>query len=195
MTRPVVSVGPETPLRDGISLLLRHGFAGLPVVDADDRVIGVFTEADALRCGAAGAVGGDATVGGAMTTPVEAVTGDTDVSRVARRLLEDRRRCVPVVHEGVLIGVISRRDLLWRLVREDDSIAAQLRRTLADYSGRGRRWDVDVVGGRATIRGDFSDVAERRVVDVLARTVPGVTDTEVVPVVFEPGRRSGSSAR
>src|SRR6266498_1938614 len=51
MTRPVVRVGPGTPVREAIVLLTEHCVAALPVVDPDDRVLGIFTEADALRSG------------------------------------------------------------------------------------------------------------------------------------------------
>lgn len=184
MSRPAVRVGPNTSVREATALLLQHGFAALPVVNSDEQVVGIFTEADALR----GGVSDDLTeldrpVEDVMTAPVEVVTLNTEISQIARHMLSDRLRCVPVVQEGALVGVISRRDLLRPLVRHDDEIAAQLRALLRDYSGQRGRWTVEVVGGIATISGEFSDEAERRVVDALARTVPGVSHAELVQVV------------
>ncbi|PXY36518.1 CBS domain-containing protein [Prauserella flavalba] len=181
MSRPVVTVSPDTSILDAIALLLRHGFAALPVVDEDDRVIGIFTEADALRGEASAQGRADLTVASSMTRPVEVVTADTDLVRIGRKMLADSLRCVPVVHEGVLIGVVSRRDLLRPLVRQDDAIAAQLRGVLADYDGHRNRWSVEVVGGIATIRGDFADAAERQMLDALAKSVPGVVRTQLAP--------------
>lgn len=47
-----------------------------------------------------------------------------------------------------------------------------------------------MAGGTATIRGEFADLAERRVVDALARTVPGVTSTDIAALI--PEQRSSS---
>ncbi|WP_199433743.1 CBS domain-containing protein [Qaidamihabitans albus] len=180
MTRPVVTVRPDTSIRDAIALLLRHGFAALPVVDDDEQVVGIFTETDALVSGATtGPPPASRTVASVMTAPVEVITADTDITRIGRQMLTDRLRCLPVVYDGVLIGVISRRDLLRPLVRHDDAIAAQLRAVLADYAGHQRQWSVDVVGGIATIRGEFADAAEQSTLHALARTVPGVIRTEL----------------
>lgn len=180
MSRPAVRVGPSTPVREATALLIEHGFAALPVVDADERVVGIFTEADALRSGlGAERPDLDLPVEKMMTSPVEVVSMKTEVARIVRHMLADRFRCVPVVDEGALVGVISRRDLLRPLVRHDDAIAVQLKALLRDYAGQRDRWTVDVIGGVATISGEFADEAERRVVDALARTVPGVNHAEL----------------
>jgi CBS domain-containing protein len=184
MSRPAVRVGPNTSVREATALLLQHGFAALPVVNSDEQVVGIFTETDALRGGVSvESPDLDRPVGAVMTSPVEVVTLDTEIAQIARHMLSDRLRCVPVVQEGALVGVISRRDLLRPLVRHDDAIAAQLQGLLRDYSGQPERWSVEVVGGIATISGEFSDEAERRVVDALAKTVPGISGIELVQVV------------
>ncbi|WP_027941823.1 CBS domain-containing protein [Amycolatopsis taiwanensis] len=186
MTRPVIRVGPNTPVREATALLIQHGFAALPVVSAEEEVVGIFTEADALRSGfGAEPPEFDLPVEKLMTTPAEVVTMNTDVARIARHMLHDRLRCVPVVDDGALVGVISRRDLLRPLVRGDDAIAAQLHALLRDYSGQRDRWTVGVVGGVATVGGDFSDEAERRVVAALAHTVPGVNRVELTHAVTQ----------
>jgi CBS domain-containing protein len=180
MSRPAVRVNTDTTVRRAITLLVQHGFAALPVVDENDRVVGIFTESDALRSDL-GAWDGDRTVESMMTTPVEVVNLDTDISQIGRHMLADRLRCVPVVDDGVLVGVVSRRDLLRPLVRHDDAIAAQLQALLTDYAGHRGRWSVEVVGGVAHISGVFDDEAERRVINALANTVPGVQHAEIVP--------------
>ncbi|MEU5266590.1 CBS domain-containing protein [Amycolatopsis sp. NPDC021455] len=179
MTRPVVRVGPTTPVREAIVLLTEHRVAALPVVGEDDAVLGVFTEADALRGGFTGAAP-EAPVATMMTTPAETVRLDTDITEIARRMLGDRRRSIPVVDDdGVLAGIVSRRDLLCPLVRRDDSIFSHLNALLTDYGGHRDRWAVSVTGGMVTIRGTFTDEAERRVVTALAKTVHGVIDVEL----------------
>jgi CBS domain-containing protein len=180
MTRPVVRIGPGTPVREAIVLLTEHCVAALPVVGEEDAVLGVFTEADALRSGVAGeGPAPDVLVGSVMTTPAETVALDTDVTEIARRMLGDRLRSIPVVDDGVLVGIVSRRDMLSPLVRQDDSIASHLNALLTDYSGHRDRWTISVTGGMVTIRGVFTDEAERRVVVALAKTVYGVVGVEL----------------
>ena len=48
MTRDVATVHPETPLRDAARVLLELRISGLPVIDADNRLVGIVTEADFL---------------------------------------------------------------------------------------------------------------------------------------------------
>ena len=48
MTRDVVSVTPDTPIKDAATMLAERGISGLPVCDADGRVVGVLSEADLL---------------------------------------------------------------------------------------------------------------------------------------------------
>jgi CBS-domain-containing membrane protein len=49
MTREVVTVGPETSVKDAAAVLADRGFAALPVVDEEDRLLGTVAEADVLR--------------------------------------------------------------------------------------------------------------------------------------------------
>ncbi|MCW2527990.1 MAG: hypothetical protein JWM76_2850, partial [Pseudonocardiales bacterium] len=49
MTRSVITVRPETTVRRAAELLTRHGITSLPVLDGDDRVIGIVSESDLIR--------------------------------------------------------------------------------------------------------------------------------------------------
>jgi len=179
MSRPVVSVDTATTVREAITILTEHGFAAVPVIDDVGHVVGIFSESDALRADTT-ATGREQPVTAAMVTPVEVVAPTADVATIAERMLIRRLRCVPVVAEGILIGVVSRRDLLRILVRDDDVIKGNLRRLLDDYAGSRRRWAVTVARGVVTVSGDFADPAEKAVVAALARTVGGVSTVELV---------------
>ena len=184
MSRPVVSVVQDTPMREAITLLTEKGFAAVPVVDELGQVIGIFSESDAVRATmtAADRVDHrDDPVSTAMSTPVEVVTPGTDIATVAERMLARRLRCLPVVEEGLLIGVVARRDLLRTLVHDDDVIGANVRALLDDYAGSRRHWEVGVDKGAVVISGEFADDAERAVVHALARTATGVTSVELRP--------------
>jgi CBS domain-containing protein len=173
MSRPVVSVDTRSTVRDAITVLTEHGFAAVPVVDSDlggDRVVGIFGESDGLRAEHRR----EDLVTTAMTTPVEVTAPDADVATIAERMLAQRLRSLPVVEEGLLVGMVARRDLLRTMVREDDVIAANVRGLLDRYAGSRRHWEVEISTGQVTVTGDFADTAERTLVAALVRTVAGV---------------------
>lgn len=179
MSSPPVTASPDMPIRQAIALLVGHGFACLPVVDADNKVIGLFTETADLHCVDCDEIEG--TVADAMAQPAEAVSPNTDIADVAAALLDTGARCVPVVDQEVLVGVIARRDLLRPVVRTDDRIASHLRALLDDYAAHRGRWAVSVAAGEVTLTGEFFDAAERSVLEALVRTVPGVARARTEP--------------
>lgn len=181
MSRPVISVYGDTPVAEAVVLLTQHGFASLPVVNDDDQVVGIISESDALASGWA-SDGRTAIVEALMTTPVEVAAPDTDVAELARRILAGRLWSIPIVQHGVLVGVVSRRDLLRPMVRRDDVIESAVQALLNDYAGHRDRWRVSVRAGVASISGEFVDEAERKVVGALAGTVPGVVSADLLTV-------------
>jgi CBS domain-containing protein len=183
LSRPVVTVRPETPLTEAIDQLTEHGFAALPVVDDNDGVIGILSESDAL---AASRRLDTAIVQAAMSVPVEVVHPGTDVAVIAYRMLNGGLRSMPVVESGILVGIVARRDLLCALIRDDSTIESKIRALLDDYSGSRRTWAINVEDGRVRIHGSGIDAAEERVIAALARTVDGVAHVEVVDAATAP---------
>ena len=131
MTRNVVKIKVDADFNEVTNLLSEHRISGLPVVDGDDRVIGVITEADVLSM--AGMRKEHAfkdiirhILGEPLSRPKESrrlrdvmsspaiTTGlDADIREVALTLNEKRIKSLPVVDEqGRLIGVISRADIV-----------------------------------------------------------------------------------
>lgn len=109
MTSPVVTVGPQTSVAQIAELLTARRFSAVPVVDSAGAVLGLVSERDLLaRSGR--------TAREVMTTSVISVTTDTDLEQVRRMLVDAPIRRVPVLQAGRLVGIISRHDLVGRLV-------------------------------------------------------------------------------
>jgi len=172
MSRPVVSVDTGATVLEAVTVLTEHGFAAVPVVDDGDRVVGIFSESDGMRAEHRRA----APVTEAMTHVVEVTAPDADVAGIAERMLANHLRSMPVVEEGLLVGIVARRDLLRTMIRTDDVIVANVRGLLDRYAGTRRHWEVAVADGHVTVSGEFADTAERSLVGALVRTVGGIKD-------------------
>jgi CBS domain-containing protein len=185
MTRQVVTVRTDTPARKAAALLSENGITSLPVLDDDDRVVGIVSELDLIRDRmphdprshlrpAAPELRDPARlVGQVMTDTVVCLPETADTGDLASTMLESNVRAVPIVDGARLVGIVSRRDLLRTLLRDDDAIRAEVSQRLDDYAREAGRWKVHVEEGIVTITGHFDD-AQEDVVTVLARTVPGV---------------------
>ncbi|CCH32889.1 CBS domain-containing protein [Actinosynnema sp. NPDC047251] len=178
MTSPVIAVTPDVPAREAAALLVSHGFTATPVVDEDERLIGIVTEADLVRGRYTEGSAGDTPVSSVMTTPVFAMGPGTPVVLIARVMVDDRVRCVPIVDGARLLDVVTRRDLVRALARTDAAIAADVRARLDACAGPGR-WTASVHDGEVSIDADFPDEQSARVAVALAEAVPGVAGARV----------------
>jgi len=154
MTSPVITVRPETPIREIINLMLRSRISGVPVVDDDQRVVGVVSEADLLEKEdrpypeppllswhgrslrlermvgryrkATGAVARDV-----MTENLITAGEDTEVHELAHLMLRHGINRVLIVRDGRLAGIVARADVLKIFLRSDDNLLRTVRETLA----------------------------------------------------------------
>jgi CBS domain-containing protein len=198
MTREVFTVGPDTSAKYAAEVMADRGYAALPVVDDDSRLVGIVAEADVLegrlpsdpRLHLRRNEGPDQSppllVRGVMTVDVRTVDAGSDIADVARLFVDGGLRSVPVIEHGQLAGIVSRRDLLAALVRPDPDIRHDLLRLVEGYTGDPGSWDVTVVEGMATIRRtrgtpEVSTQVEDRALRSLAHTVPGVVGVQILP--------------
>lgn len=137
MTLDVVTVSPDHSVRHAARIMLDHRISGVPVVDNDGRVVGILTEGDLMRRSEfgfkalasinrqfdssednAGAYVKSHSwkVADVMTLDLVVIDEETPVSRIAALMEEHRIKRVPVMNGEVLVGVVSRADLLNALV-------------------------------------------------------------------------------
>lgn len=117
MTSPAIVVRPETTIDDALELLLRHRVSGLPVVDAEDRLVGVVSEFDLLTLLYDNLRIENTTVSRYLSSDVVTVHEDDHLIDVAQVFLEKGLRRLPVIKAGKVVGVISRRDVI-RYIRD-----------------------------------------------------------------------------
>jgi CBS domain-containing protein len=49
MTRPVITVAPETPIVEAATIMLQRHISGLPVVNTAGQLVGIISEGDFIR--------------------------------------------------------------------------------------------------------------------------------------------------
>lgn len=198
MRRTVVTVRPEAPLRDVARVLVEHGISGVPVVDAGGAVLGIVWEADFVlrelgvpeRRGRLFRLFADdadratllkveaATAGEAMTSPPITIEPDTSLREAARLMTERQVNRLPVVHEGRLVGIVTRADIVRSYVRTDE----ELRDTIVNEVVRREMWldersiAVRVENAVAHVSGTLEKRSDVAILERLVREVPGVMD-------------------
>ncbi len=114
MTANVLTFSPEDDVFEAMNHLLTNHFAAAPVVDDDDKVLGILTEKDCLRCLSHLAYEDfeSGTVSSFQSPMAEFCEPSMDIFGVSDRFLATNYPLMPVVENNKLIGVISRRDTL-----------------------------------------------------------------------------------
>jgi CBS domain-containing protein len=121
MTRDIdlVITHPEMTGYVAIGLLVKHKISGMPVVDEAGKLIGMLSERDCLKTLASAQYYNlpTALVRDLMSTELTSVAPDTEILAVADLFLNNKFRRLPVLDKGLLVGQISRRDVL-RAIQE-----------------------------------------------------------------------------
>jgi CBS domain-containing protein len=134
MVSPVITVGPSASVREAAELLLKYRISAVPVVDDQNRVVGIVSEGDLLHRAEAGTeqrrswwlltfmasetlaqdyVKSHARrVEDVMTREVITVRPDAPVHEIATLLERNRIKRVPVVENDELVGIVSRANLI-----------------------------------------------------------------------------------
>lgn len=110
-TRNVITARPETSVGEVISLFLKHNFGSMPVVDEEGRLVGIFTEWDAMKIVAQS--GFPHKVRDVMTRIIYVLTKYSSILDALEGITIYRFRRYPVVDErGKVISMLHAKDLL-----------------------------------------------------------------------------------
>lgn len=200
ITRSVVSVHQETPLREVAQALIDHGISGVPVLDEDGAVLGVVSEADLL----VKEQGADAihhrplarflgesresraqfaklralTAAEAMTAPAITITSSRPINEAAAIMTSRGINRLPVVDDGRLVGIVSRADLVRAYVRSDEELATTIGKDLilGSLCLDPALFTVVVEHGVASISGRVERRSMAELIEHAVRMVPGVLD-------------------
>ena len=141
MTREVITVTPDTDISQATRILLENHINGLPVVNADKRLVGIICQSDmiaqqkriplpslfTLLDGYITLTSAKhfekevkkiaaARVEQAMTTKLVTVAPNTSLEDIASLMVEKKLHTLPVVDKGELVGIIGKEDMLRTLM-------------------------------------------------------------------------------
>ncbi|MFI6471228.1 CBS domain-containing protein [Streptomyces sp. NPDC050516] len=200
MTTEVVAARFATPFKEVAKLLAQHRISGLPVVDADDNVIGVISETDLLvheaeaprpsarrrrfwppRMSPAArrtqARAQARTAGQLMSRPPVCVHAENTIAEAARSMARHKVERLPVLdEEDRLVGIVTRRDLLQIFLRTDDAIRREvIAEVLVNTLWLSPRTiTVSVADGVVTLDGKLERRSEVPIAVNMTRQVDGV---------------------
>jgi CBS domain-containing protein len=207
MTTNVITVEPETSVREIAQLLIDNKISGIPVVDKAGQIVGVVTESDLMRrpeletqrhrswwlsmlLTHENRVAEYIKTHGrcaihVMTPDVITVQEDAILEEVADTLQKHRIKSVPVVHDGKLVGIVARTDLLHGLIArqtgnaptvDDNKIKIAFQRELREADVDTRFLNYVVSGGVIHVWGVATSPSEKDATRLAARSVSGVKD-------------------
>ncbi|MFC1965018.1 HPP family protein [Chloroflexota bacterium] len=111
MTANVITTKPDVLVISAIKALIKNHISGMPVVDDEGKLIGIITEHDIVNFMLSGDAA-DTTVSDVMTKNVDTYDPDTPFEEIVSHFAAYRNRRVPVVENGKVVGIISRRDII-----------------------------------------------------------------------------------
>jgi CBS-domain-containing membrane protein len=131
MTTPVITIGPDADIHNASQILTDHKISGLPVVDEENIVIGIITEADILEMTGINRghtirdlirhllgepvqpIPEGTSLKKFMSTPAITIDPDADIRRAAKIMIDRKVKRLPVVDDqGKLLGIVSRSDIV-----------------------------------------------------------------------------------
>ncbi|MDV5143699.1 CBS domain-containing protein [Streptomyces sp. SBC-4] len=187
MTPAAVAVQRGTSFKEIARLLDEYGITAVPVVDDENRPVGVVSEADLLRRHTA--KDGPSTAEAMMSSPVLTARPSWTAVEAARLMERHRVKRLPVVDsDGRLIGVLSRSDLLQLFLRRDRSIQEEIREDVVVRILRlsPAAVHIDVDEGVVTLSGTLENADTAPILVRLCETVDGVVEV-VDRLAYEDG--------
>ena len=188
MTQDPITVVPSVGIKAAMTKLAFAGITSMPVVDEEQHLCGIVSEADLIRDVADDPRAHERPITIHPVTPAHTVEDvytrtpvtvgpQDDVTAAVDLMTAKGFKSLPVVdHEHRLVGMVSRSDVLRALARDDDVIAHDVVKLFDELGHDG--WSVEVTSGVVEVSGP-EDPAQRSLAHALTRTVAGVVAVHV----------------
>lgn len=112
MTNPAVALNGEDTVCEAARLMQAHDVGLLPVINEKNKVEGIITDRDiVLRCISTGKDSCNVKVKDVMTTNVDKVSPDDDISTVTKKMKSHQIRRFPITQNDELVGMLSFKDV------------------------------------------------------------------------------------
>lgn len=215
MTTSVVAVKRNADFKQIVAVLRRFRVSACPVINDAGHVVGVVSEADLLYKEANGRVPAGlirlrwklgeeskakaVTAGRLMTSPAVTIHPDASVA-VAARMMQDRwiKRLPVVGDDGLLVGIVTRSDVLSVYERPDDDILTEILTDVitAEFGLAASAFDVGVTSGIVAISGLMEQAGAALALVARLRRVEGVVAVRDRVSIGQPsaGQQRGSLA-
>ena len=181
MTRDVISISPKFSIRESVDLMTENGIGSLPIVDKEDKLVGIVTERD-FALALAGSLTNE-TVGDIMIKDVITTTPGTPIESCSKIMVRNNLRRIPVVEEEKLIGIVTSTDIL-RFFGDKEMFASMTSNSGLDVLKRKISEIIkpNILVTESTVRlGDLCELlAEKNI-----GGVPVVDDDQLVGIVTE----------
>jgi len=186
MTTRVIAVRRSADYKQIVSVLRRYRVSACPVINEGGKVVGVVSEADLLfkeadpnppaglirlrwKLGEESKVNA-VTAGQLMTSPAVTIRAEAPLAVAARVMQERGVKRLPVVTEdGILVGIVSRSDVLSVYERADSDILDEVRKDVlaGEFALEPAQFDITVTSGIVTISGPMD--RQDRALSLVAR--------------------------
>lgn len=188
MTKQVVAIGPDTPIRDVQLLMEQRNIRHFPILDqaagaaGDDHLVGIVSDRDVRLVGAdhpkapKGVTATDA-VARLMVSPVLTADPEDPIEETAKVLRQHKIGAMPVMDDGKLVGIVTAIDMLDALIR------------MSGVSEASSRLEVEVINRPGALAGLLDRVASRHI--NVSSVMTSRSDADTVSFVLRVGTAAG----
>jgi CBS domain-containing protein len=201
----VISVGPDLPVQAVANTLVKNGISAVPVIDLQGKLLGIVSEGDLMRRAETGTEHRRAwwldmlsssqsqaadfvkshgrKARDVMTEHVVCAATDTPLREIADIMETHGIKRVPIVHEGQVVGIVSRANLVQALASgladQDMDTEDELLRQAVVARLRSKAWGQAMINvlardGIVELWGVVDNETEKKAVRVAAEETPGV---------------------
>jgi len=132
MTRDLITLGPDDSLADAGRLMAEHNIHHIPIVEADNQLVGIISHRDVLAAQDSSllnerddALKDDSIViSSVMTTDVKSTDDHASLRGTALHLKQNHMGCLPILRDNKLIGIITDSDFVTIAIALMDQLEA-----------------------------------------------------------------------